>query len=140
MADTIGVSLYAARMGAWLVSVLGGLALLLASIGVYGVLAFSLSRRTRELGIRQALGADRRDIFSLVLREGLWLVVIGIALGLGGAALGAKPLAQFLYGVGTRDPITFIVAPIVLILIALVACLVPARRATRVNPTVALRS
>jgi predicted permease len=140
MADTIGVSLYAARMGAWLISVLGGLALLLASIGVYGVLAFSLARRTRELGIRQALGADRGDIFALVLREGLWLVVIGIAIGLGGAAFGAQPLAQFLYGVGTRDPITFVVSPIVLILIALVACLVPARRATRVDPTVALRS
>jgi ABC-type antimicrobial peptide transport system permease subunit len=103
------------------------------------VLAFSLARRTRELGIRQALGADRGDIFALVLREGLWLVVIGIAIGLGGAAFGAQPLAQFLYGVGTHDPITFIVAPTVLILIALVACLVPARRATRVNPTVALR-
>jgi predicted permease len=140
MADTIGVSLYAARMGAWLISVLGGLALVLASIGVYGVLAFSLARRTRELGIRQALGADRRDIFALVLREGMWLVVIGIAIGLGGAAFGAKPLAQFLYGVGTRDPITFIGAPIVLVVIALVACLIPARRATRVSPTVALRS
>jgi predicted permease len=140
MTDTIGVSLYAARMGAWLISVLGGLALLLASIGVYGVLAFSLARRTRELGIRQALGADRRTIFSLVLREGMSLVVIGIAIGLTGAVFGTTALTQFLYGVGTHDPITFALSPLVLVLIALVACLVPARRATRVNPTVALRS
>jgi ABC-type antimicrobial peptide transport system permease subunit len=127
-------------MGAWLISVLGGLALLLASIGVYGVLAFSLARRTRELGIRQALGADRRTIFSLVLREGMSLVVIGIAIGLTGAVFGTTALTQFLYGVGTHDPITFALSPLVLVLIALVACLVPARRATRVNPTVALRS
>jgi len=140
MLETIGVSLYAARMGAWLIGVLGGLALLLASIGVYGVLAFSIARRNRELGIRQALGADRADIFRLVLKEGMGLVAIGVVLGLAGAAFGAQPLAQFLYGVGTRDPLAFIAAAGVLLLIALVACLVPARRATKVQPTVALRS
>jgi putative ABC transport system permease protein len=75
---------------------------------------------------------------ALVLRQGMWLVAIGVALGLAGAAFGAKPLAQFLYGVGTRDPVTFILGPVMLVLIALVACLVPARRATRINPTVAL--
>jgi predicted permease len=140
MADTIGTSLYPARMGAWLIGVLGGLALLLAAIGVYGVLAFSIARRTRELGIRMALGADRRDILRLVLGEGVGLVGLGIALGLGVALFGATPLARFLYGVGTHDLWSFSAAAIVLLVIAVVACLIPARRATRVAPTVALKT
>jgi macrolide transport system ATP-binding/permease protein len=140
MAETIGTSLYAARMGAWLIGVLGGLALLLSAIGVYGVLAFSIARRTRELGIRVALGADRRDIFSLILREGLGLVAIGIAVGLAGAIFGVKPLTQFLVGIGARDPISFVVAPVVLVLVALAACLIPARRAMKVQPTIALKT
>ncbi len=81
MTETIGASLYAARMGAWLLGVFGGLALVLASIGVYGVLAFSIARRTRELGIRLALGAEARDVFTLVVREGMLLVAIGVVLG-----------------------------------------------------------
>ena len=140
MSATVGTSLYAARMGAWLIGVLGGLALLLSAIGVYGVLAFSIARRTRELGIRLALGADRRDIFALVLREGLGLVAIGIGLGLAGAIFGVKPLTQFLVGIGARDPISFAAAPVVLVLVALAACLIPARRAMRVQPTIALKT
>ena len=93
MNETIGASLYAPRMGAMLLSVFGGLALLLAALGVYGVLAFSISRRTREIGIRMALGADRRRVFSLVIREGMWLVGIGLAIGLG-AGLYASRIDQ----------------------------------------------
>ncbi|HXT70360.1 MAG TPA: ABC transporter permease [Vicinamibacterales bacterium] len=140
MDDTIGASLYAARMGAWSIGVLGGLALLLAAIGVYGVLAFSVARRTRELGIRVALGADRGTLMRLVLREGLILAAIGITIGLAGAVYVVKPLARFLYGVQSHDVATFIAAPAVLLLIAAVACLLPARKAMRVQPTIALRS
>jgi predicted permease len=139
MATTIGASLYAARMGAWLIAVFGGLALLLASIGVYGVLAFSIARRTRELAIRQALGAERRTIVGLVLKEGMGLVLMGVAIGLAGALLGARSIAQFLYSVSARDVTTLVVAPVVLLLVALAACLVPVRRALKVQPTEALR-
>jgi predicted permease len=140
MEDAIATSLYSARMGAWLLAVFGGLALLLATIGVYGVLAFSMARRTRELGIRLALGAQARDVFGLVVREGLWLVLSGVAIGLVGAIFGARALAQFLYGVSTFDRVAFVAAPAVLIVVALIACLIPARRAMKVNPTIALRT
>jgi len=139
MANTIGTSLYATRMGAWLIGVFGGLALLLACIGVYGVLSFSLARRTREIAIRQALGAERRDILGLILKEGMGLVALGLAIGLTGAFIGAKSLAQFLYSVSARDATTMVVAPLVLLLVALAACLVPARRAMKVQPTAALK-
>src|SRR4029079_10750945 len=94
-------------MGAWLLGVFGGLALLLASLGVYGVLAFSISRRTREIGIRMALGADRRQVFGLVIREGMWLVGIGLAIGLGAGLYFSGSIKTFLYGVKTRDVTTF---------------------------------
>ncbi len=139
MTETIGTSLYVARMGAWLLGVFAGLALLLASIGVYGVLAFSISRRTRELGIRLALGAEARDVFTLVIREGMVLVGVGVVIGLIGGFAGAGSLAQFLYGVSAFDAVTFIAVPSILALVALAACLVPARRAMNVDPTEALR-
>jgi len=103
------------------------------------VLAFSISRRTRELGIRVALGADRSDILTLVFKEGLWLVAIGAAVGLTGAAFGTTPLARFLYGVQSHDVVTFLTAPAVLLIVAALACLVPATRALRVQPTIALK-
>jgi len=140
MSETVAASLYAPRMGALLLSVFGGLALLLAGIGVYGVLAFSVSHRSRELGLRIALGASRRDVFGLVLREGMLLVAAGVAIGLVLAALGARALAGFLYGVSTSDAATFLGVPLVLASVALVACYVPARRAMRADPLVALRS
>jgi predicted permease len=139
MAETIGVSLSPARIGAILISAFGGLALLLAAVGVYGVLAFSIARRTREMGIRVALGADARKVFALVVREGMTLVAIGMVIGLGGAALGATWLGSFLYTIGPRDPVAFATAPGVLAVVALLACLVPAYRAMRISPVVALR-
>jgi predicted permease len=139
MRETIGTSLYAARMGAWLLSAFGALALLLAVIGIYGVLAFSISRRTREMGIRLALGADSRRVFLLVVRDGMTLVALGILIGLGGGLAGARSLATFLYGVSTNDPVTFVATVAVLCTVALAACAVPARRAIRVSPTMALR-
>jgi putative ABC transport system permease protein len=137
--ETIGTSLYLARMGAWLLAVFGGLALLLAAVGIYGVLSFSISRRTREMGIRLALGAARRQVFLLVVRDGMLLVAIGIALGLIAGLAGARSLASFLYGVSTFDVPTFAATVAVLAVVAFAACAIPARRAMRVHPIAALR-
>ena len=139
MNDTIGASLYAPRMGAMLLTIFGALALLLASLGVYGVLAFSISRRTREIGIRMALGADRGRVFGLVVREGMWLVGIGLAIGMAAGLYGSKWIQAFLFDVSTRDVTTFVTVPFVLAAVALLACYLPARRAMRVDPMVALR-
>jgi predicted permease len=140
MTDTIGTSLYGARVGARLLAGFGGLALLLAAIGIYGVLSFSIARRSREMGIRLALGAASRQVFLLVVRDGMTLVGVGAVLGLLGGFAAARSLASFLYGVPTSDPATFAGATTLLIAVALVACIVPARRAMRVNPITALRS
>jgi predicted permease len=140
LTDTIGTSLYAARMGAWLLGVFGGLALLLAAIGVYGVLSFSIARRTREMGIRLALGAERQDVFLLVVRDGMLLVGVGILLGLAGGAAGARSMSSFLYGVTTSNLPTFAATTAVLAVVALVACVIPARRAMCVPATTALRA
>ena len=139
MAQTIGTSLYAARMGAWLLGVFGGLALLLAAVGVYGVLAFSISRRTREMGIRLALGADSRDVFLLVVRDGMLVVSVGIILGLAGGIAGTRSLASFLYDVSPSDLPTYVATTVILSGVALIACVIPARRAMRVPPMTALR-
>ena len=139
MTQTIGASLYAARMGAWLLGVFGGLALLLAVVGIYGVLSFSISRRTHEMGIRLALGAETRDVFLLVVRDGMLLVTIGIIIGLAAGLAGTRSLASFLYGVSTSDLPTFAATIVVLAAVALVACMIPARRAMRVPPITALR-
>jgi predicted permease len=139
MEQSIGTSLYAPRMGAWLLTVFGGLALLLATIGVYGVLSYSTARRTREMGIRVALGAEAGNVFGLVVREGMGLVAIGIAAGLGIGWFAARSLASFLYGIQPTDVATFSAVSGILALVALAACLIPARRAMKVSPIVALR-
>jgi predicted permease len=139
MSETVGTSLYAARMGAWLLSAFGGLALLLAVVGIYGVLSFSIARRTREMGIRLALGARTRQVFLLVVRDGMWLVGIGVVLGLVGAGFAAKSLSAFLYGISPTDVTSFAGAVVVLGAVAFVACAIPARRAIRVNPVATLR-
>jgi predicted permease len=137
--DVVNDSLYAARMGAMLLGVFGGLALLLAAIGLYGVMSFSVSRRTREMGIRMALGAQARDVFKLVLKEGMALVLIGVVFGLLAAMLLTRLLTSFLYGISATDAMTFTGIPVILAAVALVACTLPARRATKVDPLVALR-
>jgi putative ABC transport system permease protein len=140
MMDAIGASLYVARMGALLLGVFGGLALLLSAIGVYGVMAFAVSRRTREIGVRIALGAEKRTVLRLVVGDGMRLVAAGTLIGLVGAAVAAQSLQRFLYGVSSGDALTFAAVPVLLAAVALVACLVPARRAARVDPLIALRS
>ena len=139
MSETVGASLYVARMGAWLLGVFGGLALLLAAIGIYGVLSFSIARRTREMGIRLALGANTRDVFLLVVRDGMLLVLIGLIIGLAGGLAGARSLTSFFYGVSTWDLPAFTSVTAILTIVALAACVIPARRAMRVNPIAALR-
>lgn len=137
--DTIGTSLYGPRMGAWLLSGFGVLGVLLAAVGIYGVLSFSTARRTHEMGIRLALGATTRNVFALVVRDGMLLVGAGIAVGIAGGLAGARALAGLLYGVTPSDVPTFTLTTILLVLVALGACAIPARRAMRVHPIAALR-
>jgi ABC-type antimicrobial peptide transport system permease subunit len=139
MSDWIINSLYAARMGAILLGIFASLALVLASIGLYGVMSFAVSQRTRELGIRMALGAQAADVYRLVLRQGMGLVACGVVLGLGASAAVTRLLTSFLYGVSATDRITFVIIPVVLALVAGIACYIPARRATKVDPLAALK-
>jgi len=135
----IGTILFPVRVGAILLGAFGVLALALASIGLYGVIAYAVSRRTREIGLRMALGADRSRVLGLVLRQGLILVSLGIFLGGVLALAGSRLMASVLYGVGGGDPPTYLVAAVLLAAVAVVANLVPALRAARVDPLVALR-
>jgi predicted permease len=139
MSETIGTSLYAARMGAWLLGVFGGLALLLAAVGIYGVLSFSVSRRTHEMGIRLALGADAREVFVLVVRDGMLLVTAGVVIGLAGGVAAARAVTSLLYGAEPSRVSTLAAVVSILVFVALAACAIPARRAMRVNPITALR-
>jgi len=116
----------------------GAVALLLAAIGLYGVLAYQVAQRTREIGIRMALGSEARGILRLVLSEGALLVALGLTVGFAGAVALRGAIASQLYGVGTLDPTVLLIALGVLAMTALVASFGPARRATRVNPVIAL--
>ena len=140
MEENIADSLASRRLSMILLGVFAGLALSLASIGLYGVMALSVTQRTRELGIRLALGADRAGVFRLVLGHGMLLVAIGLGLGLILAVSTGRGLASLLYNVSAWDPPAFFGAIMTLAVVALVACWLPARRATRVDPIVALRS
>ncbi|HTG14413.1 MAG TPA: FtsX-like permease family protein, partial [Blastocatellia bacterium] len=132
-------SLFAARMGAVLLAIFGLLALLLAAVGLYGVMSYTVARRTREIGIRMALGAQTGNVLRLVLKEGMVLVGGGVAAGLIVAAAVTRLLASFLYGVSPLDAATFAAIPLVLALAALLATYLPARRAAKVDPMIALR-
>jgi ABC-type antimicrobial peptide transport system permease subunit len=139
MEKNIATSLGARRLTMVLLGSFAVLALVLASVGLYGVMALSVTQRTRELGIRMALGAKRGDVLRLVLGQGIGLVAIGLACGLLGALAAGRALASVLYGVGAVDIIALSVAIASLSVVAVVACFVPARRATRVDPMIALR-
>ena len=140
MDDVVTASIGSRRLSMSLFSVFAGVALLLAAIGTYGVMAYAVTQRTRELGIRMALGAARGDVFGLVLRQGVGLVSIGIVLGLVGAIATNRALNSVLYGVGSLDLGAFAAAISLLVLVALLACYFPARRATLVDPVQALRA
>jgi putative ABC transport system permease protein len=123
-----------------MLSVFASVAAILAAIGIYGVLAYAVVQRTREIGIRMALGAQRAQVLALVLGKGAILTAAGIALGLAGAAAGTRLLQDLLFGVTPLDPTTFAAVSVLFGLVAMVACYVPARRATAVDPMVALRT
>jgi predicted permease len=120
-------------------TVFGGLALLVASVGLFGLMSYSVARRTNEIGIRMALGAARADVLQLVMRESMTLVLAGVVLGLGGAIAGSRPIANLLFGLAPADPMTIVAAIVVMLVLSSVAAYLPARRASRVDPIVALR-
>jgi predicted permease len=122
-----------------MLGIAGAMALLLGTVGLYGVIAYSVSQRTREIGVRMALGAQRGDVMSLVLGEGLLVILIGLAIGLVGSLALTRYLSSLLVGVTATDPVTFAGVAVLLALAALAACYIPARRAVRVDPLVALR-
>ena len=137
--QTVDAGLWAPRMGAALLSIFGGLALLLAMVGVYGVMSYSVTQRAQEIGIRMALGARAQDVQMLVLRQGLVLAVGGTAIGVLLSVLLGRLVSTLLFGISGRDPLTLAGVSLVLTLVALLACYIPARRAARVDPLIALR-
>ena len=114
--------------------------IVLVSAGLFGVIAYAVHQRTREIGIRMALGAQSSDVLQLILREGVLLVSVGLVLGVAGAFAATQFIVAFLSGVEPNDPATFLIASGVLMMVALLACWIPARRATKVDPMVALRT
>jgi predicted permease len=128
------------RIAAIAATVLGLIALLLASVGIYGVLAYAVRHRTREIGIRMALGANRRDVMRLILRDGWRLIALGVSVGLAAAVVAGQVLSRFIFDVSRTDLVTFSVVPLFLCAVASAACYLPARRASRVEPLVALRT
>ena len=139
MEERVAVTLETRRFAVVLLGIFSGLALLLAAIGLYGVLAFAVSQRTREIGIHMALGARTRDVLLMVIRQGMALVVIGVVLGMAGAYAVTRTIRSLLFEVGTTDPLTFVLVSALLAVVGFVACYLPARRATKVDPLVALR-
>ena len=140
MAARIGVTLVPQRIAAVLVGGFGAAGLLLAAVGMYGVLAYTVSQRTREIGVRMALGAGAGAVLRMVVRQGLLLCALGVAIGLGAALLAARAIRGMLFGLSAADPATFVAVPLLVGLAALLASWLPARRAARVDPVVALRA
>jgi putative ABC transport system permease protein len=139
MEDLLYSSIAEPRFYAVLLGVFAAIALVLASVGIYSVLSYSVSQRTHEIGIRMALGARSETVLKLIVSQGVILITIGIAIGLGGAVVATRYLESMLFGLTALDPATFITVTLILLVTAIAACYVPARRATRVSPTVALR-
>ena len=139
MEEYISASVAAPRFNTTLLSIFAAVALVLTIIGLYGVMSYSVAQRTNEIGIRMALGAQARDVLSLIVKQGLVLVLIGLLFGMCGALALTRLLATLLFGVTTRDPATFVAIAALLSFVALLACYVPAWRATKVDPLEALR-
>jgi putative ABC transport system permease protein len=139
MDERVALTLGTHRFAVVLLAIFGAVALLLAAIGLYGVLAFTVSQRTREIGIRMSLGARGRDVLLMVVRQGMSLVLVGIALGLLGAYALTRTVRSLLFEVAPTDALTFLIVPLLLAVVAFIACYLPARRATKVDPLEALR-
>jgi ABC-type antimicrobial peptide transport system permease subunit len=128
------------RLAATLFGVFGVIGLVLAAVGLYGVMSYSVSRRRREIGIRMALGAQVRQVQALILRQGMVLTLVAVVVGLPAAFALARLFSSVLYGVSASDPATFVIVPVFLALVALLACWLPARRAAKLDPQIVLRS
>jgi len=139
LAERLRKSLWGRRTLAWLVGVPAVAAVVMAWAGIFGVISYSVSQRTREIGIRLALGAQRTNVLSLLLREGMTRVGVGIGLGLGGAVALTRVIESMLFGVSKTDPLTFILSTLLVGAAALAACWLPARRTANIAPMVALR-
>jgi putative ABC transport system permease protein len=139
MAGWLGRSLAKARFSALLLVIFAVVASVLAGVGIYGVISYATTQRTHEIGLRMALGANRSDVFKLVVGQGMKLALAGVLIGLGGASALTGLIKTLLFGVGAKDPLTFGAIAVLMIVVALVACYIPARRATKVDPMVALR-
>jgi predicted permease len=140
MTDFLGTALLPARLAGVVLGVFGLLGLGLACVGIYGVMSYSVAQRTREIGIRMAIGAAHGQVIRLIVRQGMTLVLIGAAIGIGAALAVSQLVRSLLYGGSALDPVAFGVVPIVLVGVALIATLIPARRAARVQPVRALKS
>ncbi len=139
MDQIVSQSIAPRRFSALLMGVFGAVALALAGLGIYGMVSYSVAQRTAEIGIRMALGAQRRDVLRMVIKQAMGLALLGVVVGLVTALASARLLRNLLFGVGTADPLTLGTVAFVLFGVALAASLVPARRAVKVDPTVALR-
>ncbi|HSK64989.1 MAG TPA: ABC transporter permease, partial [Pyrinomonadaceae bacterium] len=139
MAEVLGDEAAQRRTGMIMLAAFAGLALLLASLGIYSVLAYFVTQHTNEIGVRIALGASRRNILALVLKKGMGLTLLGVVIGLAASFALTRLMSSLLFGVNASDPVTFIVVPLLLATVALLACWIPARRATKVDPLIALR-
>jgi putative ABC transport system permease protein len=139
MDSIVAASVAQPRVLSQFVGVFAGFALLLAAIGIYGVMAYSVAARTQEMGIRMSLGAEPRDIVRLVVGQGMRLAFLGVAIGIAASLVLTRLISTLLFGVSTTDPVEFSLAATVIVTTALIACYLPARRATRVDPIVVLR-
>lgn len=140
MQNQVGATLFPAKAGAWAVSAVGLVAMMLAAIGLYGVIGYSVSRRTKEIGVRMALGAEPGDVAGLIMRQGLRVAGLGMIIGAFFAVIAGFAVAGALYGISPVDPVAWLGATGLLLFVAALANLVPAKRAARVKPWVALRT
>ncbi|MGA8215678.1 MAG: FtsX-like permease family protein [Candidatus Sulfotelmatobacter sp.] len=139
MGDLYAKSMARTSFALVMLCVSGGIALLLGTVGIYGVIAYSVSLRTREIGIRMALGAQRGAVVGAFVRQGIWLTVLGVSIGLMIASATMRFMSAILYGVSADDPFTYITIACVVVIAALLACYLPSRRAAEVDPVLALR-
>jgi putative ABC transport system permease protein len=139
MEENMATTVAQPRFRTWLIGILAMLALVLAAVGVYGVMSYTVTQRTSEIGVRVALGAQPRDVFRIIVGQGLRLALFGVSVGLVAALVLTRLLQSFLFGISAYDPLTFIGVSVLLTLVAVAASYFPARRATRVDPMIALR-